>query len=198
MGKPGCHRAKLDELLALLCVRNRVASARMISLATAGEVRSRPQNSARDRRKAGSRRHPDRARNSGRPAELDSRRRSLPEPASRKNFLFAEELRRAQLANFPKSLEIFSPTTREIYMGERRPPAKPGPPPLDSRPTKSMLSSMGRRPPAFICRKGNDSRTACRNKGPHGYAGAKARNDRTREVMSEIASAADQRGIQEG
>jgi hypothetical protein len=34
--------------------------------------------------------------------------------------------------------------------------------------------------------------------GPHGYAGAKARNDRTRDVMSDIASAADQCGIQEG
>jgi hypothetical protein len=50
----------------------------------------------------------------------------------------------------------------------------------------------------FIGRKGTDSRTACRAKGPYGYAGAKARNDRTRDAMGEIARAADQRGIQEG
>ena len=28
-----------------------------------------------------------------------------------------------------------------------------------------------------LCCKGNNSQTACRAKGPHGYAGAKARND---------------------
>jgi hypothetical protein len=50
----------------------------------------------------------------------------------------------------------------------------------------------------FVCRKGNDSRTAYRAKGPHGHPGAKARNARTRVVMSEIASAADQYGVQEG
>ena len=34
---------------------------------------------------------------------------------------------------------------------------------------------MGGRPLAFYLPQGNDSRTACRAKGPHGYAGAKAR-----------------------
>ena len=56
MGKSRRHRAKLDELLAFLCVapifRNRVASVRMISLATVGEVRNRSQNPARGRRKS--------------------------------------------------------------------------------------------------------------------------------------------------
>src|SRR6476659_3984387 len=48
MGKPGCHRAKLDELLALLCVAGNIAQ----SCRHRRQVRSRSQNSARGRRKS--------------------------------------------------------------------------------------------------------------------------------------------------
>ena len=53
-------------------------------------------------------------------------------------FLFAKRAFRhllsdavpTQFSEFSKnSVKIFSPTLRLIYMGERRPPAKPGPPP---------------------------------------------------------------------
>ncbi len=47
-------------------------------------------------------------------------------------------IRAGQIPNLPKFLQICSSTTRLIYMGERRPPAKPGPPSLEVS-QKSML-----------------------------------------------------------
>jgi hypothetical protein len=61
-------------------------------------------------------------------------------------------------------------------MGERRPPGKTRPPLSIRAQEKACFPQWvaGRR--LFICRKGNDSRTACRAKAPHGYAGAKSRS----------------------
>ena len=63
-----------------------------------------------------------------------------------------------------------------VSMGERRPPGKTRLPLSIRGQQKACFPQWvaGRR--LFICRKGNDSRTACRAKGPHGYAGAKARS----------------------
>ena len=65
-------------------------------------------------------------------------------------------------------------------MSERGAPRQNPAPPVDSRLTKSMLSSIGGRPPAFICRKETALGQLAGLKG-HAYADAKQRETLTRE-----------------
>ena len=58
----------------------------------------------------------------------------------------------------------------------KAPPAKAGPR-LDSRPTKSVLSSTGGRPPAFYFAARETTLGQLVELKGHGYADAKARND---------------------
>ena len=103
IGKLGRHRAELDELLALLCVAFHIAQSR----------RQRPDDFSRHRRRGAQQFQESSARQAKKPAVSDCSNEdrirdvrpdwNLAEEFSRnprreKNFLFAEELRHAQLA----------------------------------------------------------------------------------------------------